>query len=613
VCLLIFAGPTGALAQGSEAEERAARAQAAQFINHAVRIVELDAGGNEQRQGWGLIVGSESSDLYIATPWHVVWGRMPPPEDRLRVKFLGGSGAGAIPQRIGEGRMSPDHYLDLAVLVVKGAADRAPSPAPLTRLGKNDGGTWVWQIGRQANWELPGGHGFFIGLRTEPDRLRFDGLRTPSGTSGQPIVTRNGIAAIVTTDGGDLETLALSIDKILDRFREWHFPVNLLTFPSNATGVVSNAPSSPGGETQPRAPPSSKEDERELSNTQPPSKPASAGTFQGTESARPDTGPSDIIRTSAQLNNAAFDVPPVSSIFSTHARTSVTHSTSNLESLMSVDEPSVLPDDRTIVYPDGNVVFVGTITSSMKEISWVRAFEFPRKYLLRKILASVRAKAIYFVTDGSDEAVVWRWQAGSGSVTRVNAGRGPAGTAAFDEEHGIVAINGDGYRLDTGEKIGSYGGSIGRVGFRPSSNELADTEEEDGKLFVEFHRLNEAQATHRFAISPDFAKSYTVWRFSPDGSALGAVRVDRSEVHVTIWLSASGVTQYSGKFPIARPDDFPAADARHVDMDFSRDKKSVAVLVKDEIQLLNYRTKSLLGSLGGEDIAGSSIRLHTVL
>ena len=337
MCLLIFAGPTGALAQGSEAEERAARAQAAQFINHAVRIVELDAGGNEQRQGWGLIVGSESSDLYIATPWHVVWGRMPPPEDRLRVKFLGGSGAGAIPQRIGEGRMSPDHYLDLAVLVVKGAADRAPSPAPLTRLGKNDGGTWVWQIGRQANWELPGGHGFFIGLRTEPDRLRFDGLRTPSGTSGQPIVTRNGIAAIVTTDGGDLETLALSIDKILDRFREWHFPVNLLTFPSNATGVVSNAPSSPGGETQPRAPPSSKEDERELSNTQPPSKPASAGTFQGTESARPDTGPSDIIRTSAQLNNAAFDVPPVSSIFSTHARTSVTHSTSNLESLMSVD------------------------------------------------------------------------------------------------------------------------------------------------------------------------------------------------------------------------------------------------------------------------------------
>jgi hypothetical protein len=40
-------------------------------------------------------------------------------------------------------------------------------------------------------------------------------------------------------------------------------------------------------------------------------------------------------------------------------------------------------------------------------------------------------------------------------------------------------------------------------------------------------------------------------------------------------------------------------------MDFSRDKKSVAVLVKDEIQLLNDRTKSLLGSLGGEDIAGS--------
>jgi hypothetical protein len=248
-CALLMVMIPHAIAQpdGLDTGERAARTQVERLRDNVVRVLVVAADGQVRRQGWGLMVGRDSNDLYVATPFHVVQDRDRQPTDRIEVQFRTAQGNLAPATTLDSSAVSSPIYLDLAVVLVPGAAGRAPGPAPAVALTRSDGGAWSWTIGRQESWELSGIHGGFAGPRVDPERLVFDNLRTPPGTSGQAVATADGIVGMVTNDGGDLETWAVAVTRIIERFRAAGHPVNLLTLTAPG-GSAANRPLPPASE-----------------------------------------------------------------------------------------------------------------------------------------------------------------------------------------------------------------------------------------------------------------------------------------------------------------------------------------------------------------------------
>ena len=69
--MLLLAGVGSALAQ-SEPE---ALARAEKFADQVVRVIPLHTNGEPAETGFGLVVGEQLGKVYIATPYHVAFGK----------------------------------------------------------------------------------------------------------------------------------------------------------------------------------------------------------------------------------------------------------------------------------------------------------------------------------------------------------------------------------------------------------------------------------------------------------------------------------------------------------------------------------------------------------
>jgi hypothetical protein len=171
--MLLLAGVGCALAQ-SEPE---ALARAEKFADQVVRVIPQRTDGmpNQAETGFGLVVGQSAGKVYVATPYHVAFGKERP------------SSLSATPTIIFrqqryttiQGRRLEVAYPndDLAVIEVAPPPGLIPPQAPLVLATQLPRGTWVWNIGIGQNWDTPDRAG---GLGIEDPstrRRRVGGLR----------------------------------------------------------------------------------------------------------------------------------------------------------------------------------------------------------------------------------------------------------------------------------------------------------------------------------------------------------------------------------------------------------------------------------------------------
>jgi formylglycine-generating enzyme required for sulfatase activity len=187
---------------------------------------------DDQADGFGFIVGEQDDCFYIVTANHVVRRKVPEAiEPKILLRFPWDPGG--TPNKA-ELLTVFDPGIDLALLRIDKSAVRGAH-----RISWN-GRAWcrqwrreerVWFIGLERKWDVPLDHRAGFMLRREADRRGFVHIDISSiepGTSGAPLIIKNGIVGMVVTDSGD-KIRAVHIDHIR-RFvsEENPYPWNLI-------------------------------------------------------------------------------------------------------------------------------------------------------------------------------------------------------------------------------------------------------------------------------------------------------------------------------------------------------------------------------------------------
>jgi S1-C subfamily serine protease len=198
------------------------------MLDDVVRISERASGALTGEQGFGFVVGARGEEIYIVTADHVVRDGSGKPYGDVLVTFPDDQGA-PLPAALLDLRLPEDHG-DLAILRLKHPLE-SPFTWPTIASTENLSlGTKAWRIGKQQHWIPSAEPGQFYGLQGAI-WLGFDGLDTPPGSSGGPVVTASGVIGMVVADGGQsgVPDRVLPIGTIEMQMRQWDLPWNLLS------------------------------------------------------------------------------------------------------------------------------------------------------------------------------------------------------------------------------------------------------------------------------------------------------------------------------------------------------------------------------------------------
>jgi len=213
-----------------------------------VRITTQFSSGEES--GFGFLVGERYNQFYIVTANHVVRSNGPDnPTKQVVLHFSWDPGSRGYKAELLNTVYRP---LDLALLRINkriiNGADR------VSWEGRNWCLRWqleeeVWFIGRARKWYIPPDRRAGVLLGTEADLQGFIQIDINSiqpGTSGAPLLVRNGLVGMVVTDSPG-KTRAVNIDYIR-RFVaiENPYPWSLGRYNSDRRdgGTITNTPSS---------------------------------------------------------------------------------------------------------------------------------------------------------------------------------------------------------------------------------------------------------------------------------------------------------------------------------------------------------------------------------
>lgn len=186
--------------------------------------------------GAGIIVGSRSDRLYIATANHVVRKGLNDAEDlRVELRSLPGE---AIEANLLE---HADESLDLAVLNVPGLSERHISVEglPFDLLGDPDGlerGDPVFHVGNPngTRWRsnvTPDAVSLVVGTE-----IRFESYSVAPGSSGGGLFDQWwNLVGLVRADQPP-DAVAIPIDIVLQRLEGWGYPVDLAPSPRTGEG-----------------------------------------------------------------------------------------------------------------------------------------------------------------------------------------------------------------------------------------------------------------------------------------------------------------------------------------------------------------------------------------
>lgn len=165
-----------------------------QLLRNVVQVRSAGAGGEH---GFGLVVGSDGGQVYIATAAHV----LQPAGAAVEVVFCDGApGSAPQPAQRVEGLVAPGQ--DLALLRTALPAGYAPLARVLAPAEGIAPRQEAWLLGQEGRCGLVPRSGAVALLPPEgPLRIEFPGAR--GGTSGGPVISGHGVLGLVT-DAGDL-------------------------------------------------------------------------------------------------------------------------------------------------------------------------------------------------------------------------------------------------------------------------------------------------------------------------------------------------------------------------------------------------------------------------
>ncbi|MCI5137578.1 MAG: hypothetical protein D3922_03995 [Candidatus Electrothrix sp. AR1] len=212
-----------------------------------VRITTQFASGEEN--GFGFLIGERDDQFYIVTANHVVRSNGPDnPAKQVVLHFSWDPGSRGYKAELLYTMYGP---LDLALLRID--KNKINGAERVSWEGRKWCRRWkleeeVWFIGRAREWYIPPDKRAGILLRTEADLQGFiqvDINSVQPGTSGAPLLTRNGLVGMVVTDAPG-KTRAVNIDYIR-RFVsiENPYPWNLVNYDNSLRngGTITTKPS----------------------------------------------------------------------------------------------------------------------------------------------------------------------------------------------------------------------------------------------------------------------------------------------------------------------------------------------------------------------------------
>ena len=179
---------------------------------------------DEMISGFGFVVGErDNGRLLIVTCNHLV-RKFGESAEEINVMFRG-SGKWK-PSKLLEGHYIKPH--DLAVLEVQKPLNFAWEKECMSPVYESLKGVKAKFIGRENQWWIP--QSDLIINSTVPDKNSIIEVETnlvKPGSSGAPLITRDGIIGMILSDSAAGISKALSINRIKDAFLKWQYPWSL--------------------------------------------------------------------------------------------------------------------------------------------------------------------------------------------------------------------------------------------------------------------------------------------------------------------------------------------------------------------------------------------------
>lgn len=219
----------------------------AAWQSHVVAIDTVWPDGSSSN-GFGFVVGTNETEIYLATANHVVRRRGPGNADPTSISTR-------LFERQGRrfGAKLLDTYnsdIDLAIITIpqlSGVIWRQDLSigSPPSR------GTEVWFVGRDRSWYRPARPGVVNRVDVVSRQIIIDDLPVRPGTSGAPLLSSDGVIGMVTRDDG-VNTSATDIEVIKAAIDEWGHPSELLA--KTSLTVLPERPESSPTPPDPKVP-----------------------------------------------------------------------------------------------------------------------------------------------------------------------------------------------------------------------------------------------------------------------------------------------------------------------------------------------------------------------
>jgi hypothetical protein len=258
VCLIAFLAisPIPGLAQPSGDK------LALKLRNNVVKITAKRESG-ESNQGFGFIVGKQHAQFYIVTANHVVRSNRPGgASTSVKVKFYSDPGHSYKADLLETFYGKPQDFAVIQVAVPPNFSWESKALVPPEIITRGLRGEDVWFIGRSGQWYIPAIPGRINSEKPDLHSIiHVDMVSVRVGTSGAPLITKNGIIGMIIQDEVG-SARAVSIGAIQAAFDEWRYPWSLQVFLDKIAQPKSqptvSKPSPPAGTaTQAKLPPES--------------------------------------------------------------------------------------------------------------------------------------------------------------------------------------------------------------------------------------------------------------------------------------------------------------------------------------------------------------------
>jgi hypothetical protein len=198
--------------------------------NNVVKIIAKRESG-ESNQGFGFIVGKQHGKFYIVTANHVVRSNRPGgASTSVKVKFYSDPGHSYKADLLETFYGKPQDFAVIQVAVPPNFSWQSKALVPPESIKGGLRGEDVWFIGRSGQWYIPAIPGRINSERPDLHSIiHVDMVSVRVGTSGAPLITKNGIIGMIIQDEVG-SARAVSIGAIQAAFDEWRYPWSLQVF-----------------------------------------------------------------------------------------------------------------------------------------------------------------------------------------------------------------------------------------------------------------------------------------------------------------------------------------------------------------------------------------------